>query len=102
MNQWLKENLIVLLLNALVMVGFGLGGYVWTKQNEENQRQFNEQNDALTDEIKERKEQDDKLMLMIDSKIGKAQFEEFKGSVEYIKADVSEMRGDIKELLKRK
>lgn len=107
MGEWIKSNLGVFILGCIFTIGMGINvriQYLDEKADKEIQKKndlkFETLLKAITDEGEERKAEDEKLELMINTKLSIAQFNEFKEQFKNMGDDITVIQGDVKEILK--
>lgn len=101
MGEWIKSNLGIFILGCIFTLGMSIYGYVDTIKDKRLAEKFNSQMQLLKMEIKERKEADKEIKMIIDNKLDIKQFNEFKTQVDDMKEDIQTIQTDVKEILKK-
>ena len=92
-KDWLKDNLLVLIINLVVGLLFLLFGYIWTQNNLAIDAKFEHTIELVRQEGIDRKVKDRELNLLIDGKVSRIEFDRMIYTV-------NETNRDVKYLLK--
>ena len=102
MEEWFTNNIGKFISGFIIVIIFagGLIGYIYDGDKSEAAKDRKAMYNALTTEIRSRQAGDRYLKIEIETRLGISTFNEFKTSFRYVEKDVTEIKKDIKTILR--